>query len=751
MSWGRQREYAKWKVASAALNRSAAQESSCMKQTVLPASEATPLDPGLRALCGIAAYYRIGADPLQLARELALGNRASDEFDLIRAAQLIGMRARLVAGADVERMGRMPTPAIVRLKSGALTVFGGRGPSGLCRLVDPITHAASELPLEELARETGGQALLIARRVGGAGVNPKTFGMRWFLPTLWRYRRPLGHVLAASLFVQIFALTGPLIFQVIVDKVLTHRSYETLLVMIAGLVVIGLFDVALQYLRAYALSHTTNRIDVELGQRLFAHLLRLPMSYFETRSAGQTVARMRELETIRSFLTGQGLFSAIDLLFTFVFIGVLFAYSWGLTLIVLAGLPIYILIGFGVRPPLRDLVNEKFNRGAASQQFLVETVVGVATVKAAAVEPIMRAQWEEKLAAYVKISFAATMLGTGGQLAIQYVSKLTTAALLLFGAKAVIDGELTVGALVAFNMIAAQAVQPILRLSQIWQDFQQVQISIERLGDILNSPPEPAPLMRLAPPVPRGGIEFRNVTFRYRPGAAEAVRDVSLVIEPGETIGIVGPSGSGKSTLTKLVQRLYLPSEGQVFLDGADLSQVDPAWLRSHIGVVLQENLLFNRTVHENIAFASPAMPRARAIEIARLAGADEFIDKLADGYDTMIEERGANLSGGQRQRIAIARALATDPRILILDEATSALDYESERIIQRNMRRIVKGRTVIIIAHRLAAVRGCNRIVGMVDGRIVEVGSHDDLIRRPGGLYAYLWGLQTQPAGIAS
>ena len=722
-----------------------------MKQTVLPASEATPLDPGLRALCGIAAYYRIGADPLQLARELALGDRASDEFDLIRAAQLIGMRARLVAGANVERMGRMPTPAIVRLKSGALTVFGGRGPSGLCRLVDPITHAASELPLDELARETGGQALLVARRVGGAGVNPKTFGMRWFLPTLWRYRRPLGHVLAASLFVQIFALTGPLIFQVIVDKVLTHRSYETLLVMIAGLVVIGLFDVALQYLRAYALSHTTNRIDVELGQRLFAHLLRLPMSYFETRSAGQTVARVRELETIRSFLTGQGLFSAIDLLFTFVFIGVLFAYSWGLTLIVLAGLPVYILIGFGVRPPLRDLVNEKFNRGAASQQFLVETVVGVATVKAAAVEPIMRAQWEEKLAAYVKTSFAATMLGTGGQLAIQYVSKLTTAALLLFGAKAVIDGELTVGALVAFNMIAAQAVQPILRLSQIWQDFQQVQISIERLGDILNSPPEPAPLMRLAPPVPRGGIEFRNVTFRYRPGAAEALRDVSLVIEPGETIGIVGPSGSGKSTLTKLVQRLYLPSEGQVFLDGADLSQVDPAWLRSHIGVVLQENLLFNRTVHENIAFASPAMPRAQAIEIARLAGADEFIDKLADGYDTMIEERGANLSGGQRQRIAIARALATDPRILILDEATSALDYESERIIQRNMRRIVKGRTVIIIAHRLAAVRGCNRIVGMVDGRIVEVGSHDDLIRRPGGLYAYLWGLQTQPAGIAS
>ena len=328
--------------------------------------------------------------------------------------------------------------------------------------------------------------------------------------------------------------------------------------------------------------------------------------------------------------------------------------------------------------------------------------------------------------------------GSGGQLAIQYVSKLTTAALLLFGAKAVIDGELTVGALVAFNMIASQAIQPILRLSQIWQDLQQVQISIERLGDILNARLI-SPSARLLPPTPRGAIEFADVSFRYRPGAPEALKEIPLAIRAGETIGVVGPSGSGKSTLTKLIQRLYLPGEGQVLLDGADLSHVDPAWLRSHIGVVLQENMLFNRTIHENIAFANPAMPRARVIEIARLAGAEEFIDKLAQGYDTMIEERGANLSGGQRQRIAIARALATNPRILILDEATSALDYDSERIVQRNMRRIVKGRTVIIIAHRLAAVRACDRIVCMADGRIVEIGTHEELIRRAGGLYLSL------------
>ena len=572
------------------------------------AGAATPVDAGLRALCGIAAYYRIGADPAQLARELALTDGAADESDLIRAARMIGLKARLATGISAARLAKLPAPAIVRVESGALLVFGGVGPSGQCRLVDPISHASRMVGLEDCARAIGGRALLVARRVGGAGVSPGLFGLRWFLPTLWRYRRPLGHVLAASLFVQIFALTTPLFFQVVVDKVLTHKGYETLLALVGGLMAIGLFDVALQYLRSYALSHTANRIDVELGQRLFAHLLRLPMSYFETRPAGQTVARVRELETIRGFLTGQGLFAAIDLVFAAVFVGVLLAYSWRLTLIVLAAVPVYALIGLGVRPALRERVMEKFDRGAASQQFLVETIVGVGTVKAAAVEPIMRAQWEEKLAAYVKTSFSAGMLGAGGELAIQYVSKFTTAALLLFGAKAVIDGELTVGALVAFNMIAAQAVQPILRLSRIWQDFQQVQVSIERLGDILNAAPEPAPLTRLAPPTPRGAIELRRVSFAYRAGGAAALKEVSLAIEPGETIGVVGPSGSGKSTLTKLIQRLYSPGEGQVLIDGADLSQVDPAWLRRHIGVVLQETLLFNRTIHDNIAFADPAM-----------------------------------------------------------------------------------------------------------------------------------------------
>lgn len=700
-------------------------------------------DSGLQALTGIAAYFRIMADPTMLRRELALGEMGADSAAIVRAAQIVGLKARIISKPKKERLAALPAPSILKMRGGAYEVFGGATPSGAFRLVDPVTRRDRMLPLEQLSEECAGEAILVSRRFNGAGVDPQTFSLKWFLPSIWRYRRPLSHVMLASFFVQIFALVTPLFFQVVIDKVLSHRGYDTLFVLVGGLAVVGIFDVVLQYLRSYALSHTTNRIDVELGRRLFFHLFRLPMSYFETRSAGQTVARVRELETIRSFLTGQGLFSALDILFTIVFIAVLLAYSWKLTLIVLASIPLYVLIAALVRPVLRETIKEKFNRGAESQQMLVEAIVGVQTIKAAAVEPMIQSQWEERLAAYVSSSFDAGLIGSGGQMAIQYVNKLTNAALLLFGAKAVIDGDLSVGELVAFNMISGQVAQPILRLSQIWQDFQQVQISVDRLGDILNMPTEPLNIAHGNLPPAKGGIEFRNVTFRYRPGGPEILKGVTIAIRPGEVIGVVGRSGSGKSTLAKLIQRFYMPETGQVLVDGVDVSQANPAWLRAQIGVVLQENLLFNRSLHDNIVLANPTMTRAQAMAVARLSGADEFITRLPQGYDTIIEERGANLSGGQRQRIAIARALATNPPILIFDEATSALDYESERLIQQNMFQIVKGRTVVIIAHRLQAVRHCNRIIGMDDGRIVEVGSHEELLRNPAGLYSHLWSLQ--------
>lgn len=704
---------------------------------------------GLTALTGIAAYFRIAADAEYLRRELALDRREIEPAEVLRAAKILGLKAREISGVDARRLEGLPVPSILRLQTGAYVVYGGHR-EGQFRIVNPLTRHDRILSAEEITTELQPNAILVTRRLGGAGVDPENFGFHWFWPSIWRYRKPIAHVLLASLVVQIFALVTPLFFQVVIDKVLAHRSYSTLFVIVAGLAIIGLFDVMLQYVRTYALTHTTNRIDVELGQRLFAHLMRLPLGYFETRAAGQTVARMRELETIRSFLTGQGLFSALDLFFTVIFIAVMFFYSWKLTVIVLLTIPLYLLIAAFIRPPLKVKIEEKFNRAALSQQFLVESVVGVQTIKAAAIEPVMRSQWEERLAAYVKTGFDATMLGAFGQNAIQYVDKLSRAALLLFGAKAVIDGELSVGSLVAFNMIAGQVAQPILRLSQLWQDFQQIQISVARLGDILNSPTEPVSHAMANLPAPQGTIEVRNVSFRYRSGGPEVLKGISLSIRPGEVIGIVGPSGSGKSSLTKLIQRLYAPHEGQLLIDGLDIAQVDPAWLRRHIGVVLQENLLFNRSLHENIALADPSMPRKVVMNFARLAGAHEFIAKLPQGYDTIIEERGTNLSGGQRQRIAIARALATNPRILIFDEATSALDYESERIIQNNMREIVRGRTVIIIAHRLATVRHCNRIIGMVDGKIVEAGTHDELLAQPKGLYAHLWSLQNaQAAGV--
>ncbi len=713
-------------------------------------SEALVVDSGLKALCLVAGYYRIAAQPEVIAKQLALGEPAGAD-DLLRAAKLVGLKARHVAAVSPARVSGLPTPAIACLSDGGFAIFAGATSSGELRLVDPATMEAREVDAAELLRLTGGCFILLQRKFLGAGASATVFGFRWFLPSIWRYRRSLGHVLIASLFIQLFALVTPMFFQVVVDKVLAHRSYSTLTVLVVGLVTIGLFDVVLQYLRTYALTHTTSRIDVELGRRLFRHLLNLPLSYFETRAAGQTVARMRELETIREFLTGQGLFSGLDFVFTFVFIAVLFAYSTTLAWVVVASIPFYVAIGFLIRPFLRERIDEKFDRGAYSQQLLVESVVGIQTLKAAAIEPVVASQWEERLAAYVRSSFLAAMLAAKGQNAIQYINKLTSAALLMLGAQAVIDGSLSVGALVAFNMIAGQVSQPILRLSQLWQDFQQVQISVTRLADILNAPAEPRPLQPVALPKPRGAIAFKNVSFRYSPNGPEILKTINLDIQPGEVIGIVGPSGSGKSTLTKLMQRFYIPDTGQVFVDGQDIAQVDPAWLRAHVGVVLQENLLFNRTIHDNIALSNPAMSREAVISLARLSGADEFIAKLPNGYDTMIEERGANLSGGQRQRIAIARALSTNPPILILDEATSALDYDSERIVLANMRQIVRGRTVIIIAHRLATVRACNRIIGMSEGRIVEVGTHDQLLTRTDGLYAHLWRLQNGMADVAA
>ena len=506
------------------------------------------------------------------------------------------------------------------------------------------------------------------------------------------------------------------------------------------------FETILGILRTYLFAHTTNRIDVELGARLFRHLVALPIAYFQARRVGDSVARVRELENIRNFLTSSALTLVIDLFFTFVFLAVMFVYSPLLTWIVLGAFPFYIAISAGATPLFRRRLDEKFARGAENQAFLVESVTGVETLKAMAVEPQMQHRWEEQLAGYVAASFRVLSLGNTASQSVQFISKLVTAGVLYFGAKLVIDGSLTVGELVAFNMLAGRVSAPVLRLAQIWQDFHQARLSVARLGDILNTPAEPTfNPGRAALPAIRGDIAFEHVTFRYRIDGSEILHDVSFGVPAGQIVGIVGPSGSGKSTLAKLAQRLYVPESGRVLVDGVDLAMVDAAWLRRQLGVVLQENVLFNRSVRDNIALPDPSIPIEQVIAAATLAGAHQFILELPEGYDTIVGERGSSLSGGQKQRIAIARALITNPRILIFDEATSALDYESERVIQDNMREIAKDRTVFIIAHRLSTVRRTDRILTLDGGRLVEDGPHDILIRT-GGRYATLHRLQ---AGI--
>ena len=662
--------------------------------------------------------------------------------DLVRAARRLGLKARAVASSP-GRLGKVPLPAIAELRDGRFLVLARV--AGARVLVQEGARPPRLLGLDELEARWTGRLVLLARRAALAGAE-RRFDLTWFIPAVVKYRRLFAEVLVVSFFLQLFALVTPLFFQVVIDKVLVHRGLTTLDVLVVGLAGVMVFEVILGGLRTYVLAHTTSRVDVELGAGLFRHLLGLPLAYFEARAAGQTVARVHELHTIRDFLTGSAVTLVLDLAFTVVFLAVMYGYSPTLTYVVLGSIPFYVLISLGITPALRRRVEEKFRRGAANQAFLVEAVTGVETLKSMSVEPQMRQRWEEQLAAYVHASFRAVIVGTFGSQAVQLVSKLVTALTLWLGAKLVIGGELTVGQFIAFNMLAGQVSGPILRLAQLWQDFQQMRIAVERLGDVLNTPVEPGLAAgRPAPPPMQGRVRFEGVTFRYRPDGPEVLREVSFEVRPGEMVGIVGRSGSGKSTLTRLLQRLYVPEHGKVLVDGIDLAMADPRWLRRQVGVVLQENVLFQSSVRDNIALAEPAMAMERVVAAARLAGAHEFILELPEGYDTVLEERGANLSGGQRQRIAIARALATEPRVLVFDEATSALDYESERVLRENMARIVEGRTVLVVAHRLSTVRRADRIVVLDRGRIVEQGSPDDLAVRRGGLYARLYRMQSE------
>jgi subfamily B ATP-binding cassette protein HlyB/CyaB len=699
-------------------------------------------DTGLACLLLLARLHEVVADAAQLQHQF--GHQLMDVPTLLLAAQSLQLTAKAVR-QEVARLDKAALPAIAPLQDGRFMVVArfqeAVGEQPARSLVQHPGEPPVVMLMTELEAVWTGELIFITSKATYAGDTAK-FDFTWFIPAIIKYRRLLSEVLLISLALQIVGLVTPMFFQVVMDKVLVNHALKTLNVIAVGLICATLFEAVLTGIRTWVFAHTSSKIDVELGARLFRHLLNLPLAYFQARRVGDSVARIRELENIRSFLTGNAMTLVLDLLFSFIFLGVMLWYSAWLTLIVVVSIPIYVLISLLFTPVIRTRLDDKFNKGAENQSFLVETISGIDTLKALAVEPRWTQKWDKQLAAYVSAGLSVSNVATFASGGVTLVSKLVTAAIMWMGATLVIDNQMTVGELVAFNMLAGQVSSPILRLAQLWNDFQQVGISMSRLGDILNARTEVVGQKTRLPRL-EGAISFDQVSFRYRPDAADVIRGVSLQIKPGEIIGIVGRSGSGKSTLTKLVQRLYVPDRGRVLVDGQDIAIIDTTSLRQQIGVVLQENMLFNRSIRDNITLTHPTLPMDAIIQVAKLAGAHEFICELAEGYDTLVGEHGTGLSGGQRQRIAIARALISNPRVLIFDEATSALDYESEAIIQSNMRSICQGRTVLIIAHRLSAVRDAQRILVMDKGQIVESGSHDELLQNPQGIYTHLYQLQ--------
>jgi subfamily B ATP-binding cassette protein HlyB/CyaB len=714
----------------------------------------------IQCLSLIARFHQIPAEPSALIREFQYNDSSVNEqsladINLIRAAKSIGFKAKFIQDT-AEHLSEHVLPAIARHKDGHFFIIakvakaanGGKD-EVLIQDLDPSakSNAPTTHSFEALAGFWDGELLLLSKRAAffsGVLSESAKFGFSWFVPALIKYKAYFSDVFVASFFIQLVGLASPIFFQVVIDKVLVHKGMTTLDVLAVGFFIVITFEVVLTGLRTYIFSHTTNRVDVELGSKLYKHMLSLPVAYFNARRVGDTVARVKELDSIREFLTGSSLTVVLDVLFSTVFFAVMFYYAPLLTWIIIGTIPFYLALSLLVTPTLRKRLEEKFQRSAENHSFLVESVNGVETIKAMAVEPQLRNSWEDKLADYVNISFKTGNLNNIYSQIAAYINKIGGLLTLYFGSIAVVSGELTIGQFIAFNMLSQRVSGPIMRLVNLWQDFQQANISLQRLGDVLDSPSEPGynPNRATLPDI-QGKVVFEKVLFRYGPNRAPVLNDISFQCRPGEVIGIVGRSGSGKSTLTKLIQRLYVPESGRVLIDGVDLAMVEPAWLRRQVGVVLQENFLFNRTVRENIALVDSGMAMEQVVNAAQLSGAHEFILELPEGYDTVVGEQGSSLSGGQRQRIAIARALVTNPKILIFDEATSALDYESESIIQANMRRISQGRTVFIIAHRLSAVKDANRIMVVEKGRLVEQGTHQQLVQH-GGIYAHLHSIQS-------
>ena len=565
------------------------------------------------------------------------------------------------------------------------------------------------------------------------------FNLSWFLPAIWRYRGLLLEVLFASFILQLLGLATPIITQVIIDKVMVQESLPTLDVMGIALLLVAFFEALLGILRLFIFTHTARRLDLSLSAQVFRHLMRLPLAYFEARRVGDTVARVQELENIRQFLTGTALTVILDSIFTVVYLVLMFYYNAQLTWVALAVIPLFAILTLLATPILRNWLNETFNRSADSQSFLVETVTGIHAVKAHAAERTARDRWEGLFARYIRTGFRASTTSNISNNIGSFLTSFSSLLILWFGAKLVIEHKLTVGQLVAFQMLSGRVTGPLLRLVQLWQNLQQVLLSVDRIGDILNVAPEAEPGSGLVLPPLGGQVTFDQVFFRYRPNQEAILRGISFTVQPGMFVGIVGRSGSGKSTLSKLLQRLYQPESGRILIDGFDLKSADLASLRQQIGVVLQEDFLFNGSILENITLGNPDITAEQVVEAARLAVAHDFISELSQGYESNVGERGTALSGGQRQRIALARLFLSQAPILVLDEATSGLDSETEQQVLQNLQSISKNRTVFLIAHRFAPLKRADLILVLEKGILAEKGTHSELLQQK-GLYWSLY-----------
>ncbi len=648
-------------------------------------------------------------------------------------AELMGLKSQLVNVAAIS-ISKLPTPVLIPWLSSFAILYKASEQELVIAIPEQGIIRKKTADFVEAWGEEGQVLLLQPTKE----TPKKLFGLSWFLPALKKHRTVLIEVFIASLFVQLLGLANPLITQVIIDKVIVQNGINTLNVLGSLLIVMAVIEGVITWLRTNLFVDTTNRIDLSLGSEVIDHLLRLPLRYFEKRPVGEISSRINELENIRSFLTGTALTVVLDAIFSVIYIAVMVFYSWLLTIVALATVPLFAFLTLVFAPIIRSQSRTKAERNAETQSYLVEVVSGIQTVKAQNIELNSRWEWQTRYGRYISGSFENVLTFNTASSLSNFLNKLSSLLLLWVGTYLVLKGQLTLGQLIAFRIIAGYVTSPLLRLIQLWQNFQETALSLERLADILDTPQESEIAGRNNIPMPaiEGNLKYENVTFSFGKSPIPQLNNVYLDIPKGMFVGLAGQSGAGKSTLTKLLPRLYELDSGRILIDGYDISKVELYSLRQQIGMVLQDTLLFDTTVQENIALTMPDATPEEIVEAAKIACAHDFIMDLPNGYETRVGERGSALSGGQRQRIAIARSVLQNPPLLILDEATSALDYATERQVCLNLATAFRGRTVLFITHRLPTIQNADVILMMSAGKVAEQGTHAELMNLKGLYY---------------